>query len=68
MRVLSRKEQSVEVRAQEIREEVNRFASMRLARGNLRLQLGLFASASEWKKRAQEHPDRIKRLNNKLGV
>ena len=57
---------TVDDRVQQILDDAARYTSARLARGNLRIQQGCFATPAEWKKRREDHPERIKRLRRKF--
>lgn len=57
---------TVDDRVQELLDDAARDRSARLARGNLLMQQGRFATPAEWKKRREDHPERIKRLGRKL--
>lgn len=57
---------TVDDRVQQIVDDAARYRSARLARGNLLIQQGCFATPSEWKKRREDHPARVKRLARKF--
>lgn len=57
---------TVDQRAQGIRDEASTHATTRLARENLRLQEGAFATHSEWNERRDGQSARMVRINKKL--
>lgn len=59
-------ERTIDDRVQQILDGAAKYRSARLARGNLLIQRGCFATPAEWKKRREEHPERIKRLRRKF--
>ena len=46
--------------------EVERNRAARLARGNALLKRGLFAGRKEWRIRREEHPERLRRIDEWL--
>ncbi|OQX29890.1 MAG: hypothetical protein B0D92_01280 [Spirochaeta sp. LUC14_002_19_P3] len=59
-------ELSVEEKAQLIRDNVRKYTTIRLARGNMYLQRGAFRTPSEWKKRRETQAERMAFINERL--
>ena len=57
---------TVDDRVQELLDDAAKYRSARLARGNLLIQRGCYATPTEWKKRRADHPERVKRLRRVL--
>lgn len=51
----------------ELRDQVVAYMTDRLSRGSIRLQSGAYASESEWHERRTTQPERIARINERLG-
>ena len=57
---------TIDDRVQELLDDVAKYRSARLARGTLIIQQGCYATPAEWKKRREDHPERVKRLRRLL--
>lgn len=59
---------TTEERVQQIIDDAAKYRSARLARGNLLIQQGCYPTQSEWRKRREEHAERLERVRRKLAA
>ena len=66
MRKRTKPKPTMEERVQQILDDAAKYRTTRLARGNVLIQRGFYATPSEWAQRRLGHAERMERLALKL--